>query len=269
MQASATLSQISRYPLKSCRAQNLSNARVTQLGIEGDRRLVLAELDGRFITARTEPLLLGLELDLRPNGWQVRHAEHPHTETCLVDACSSELGKVSIWNRQLSAPRLIASEAWFSQLLKRPVQLLHNGEAAADLADKRYPWGPIFSDGYPLLVTNSASLDALNSASGAAFEVARFRPNLVIESDTPWAEDSWDLIRIGEVLLRREKPCERCVLITRDPITGEKDPQQEPLRTLNQLGRNQDGAILFGQNYSVIKPGTLRQGDAVEFEALL
>lgn len=264
MRTQPKVSQIIRYPLKSCRGESLAQAEVGSLGIAGDRRLVLAETDGRFITARADPLLLGLALEVMPQGWRVTHPNHPNTAQHWITAESSQDSEVSIWGRRISAARLSEAESWFSQLLQRPVQLLYNCNSASDLAEKRYPWGPIFSDGYPLLVTNSASLDAVNSASGGIFEMSRFRPNLVIESDTPWAEDGWDLIRIGDLTLRREKPCERCVLITRDPATGEKDPQQEPLRTLNRLGRKQDSAILFGQNYSVISPGTIHQGDTVE-----
>jgi len=138
-----------------------------------------------------------------------------------------------------------------------------NDQQATELAEKRYEWGPILSDGYPILLTNTASLDALNHASGGLFEMARFRPNLVIECTTPWLEDSWNRFQIGEAIFERRKPCERCVLVTRDPTSGLKDTHQEPLRTLHKIHSGPNGEINFGQNISVIKPGRVNIGETV------
>lgn len=256
------LVQIERYPLKSCKAQSLESAYVGQLGIEGDRQLILAELDGRFITARTEPALLQVELESIDNGWIVRHPRLVSTRITRED--SGRYASVDVWGRRIRALRIEQAEAWFSELLGRQVYLLHNTEDASDQADKRYPWGPIFSDGYPLLVCNTASLDALNLAANGLFEMARFRANLVISTHRPWVEDDWQLLRIGDTLLRRQKPCERCVLVTRDPETGEKDPAQQPLRALAKIHRGEQGEVLFGQNFSVEKAGRLKLGDKVE-----
>lgn len=261
MQAEAILQQIVRYPLKSCRGHSIDQAEITALGIEGDRRLILAEPDGRFITARTEPQLLQISVIPHQGGWR---ASHPNAESLVFASQSSGFGEVEVWGRRIKAPRLRAAEAWFSAVIQRPVQLLFNDAQAKDQADKRYPWGPIFSDGYPLLVCNTASLDAVNAASGGNFEMARFRANLVIETNLPWCEDDWGRLQIGDVVLERQKSCERCVLTTRDPETTEKHPQQEPLRTLTRLGRQMDGAVLFGQNFSVLKPGRIETGTAIQ-----
>lgn len=253
------LSQIVRYPLKSCKGEFLQQTQLEALGIVNDRRLILCESDGRFITARTEPKLLHLVVSPESAGWR---ASHPELGSILISKESSFDAGVEVWGRKISAPRLTNSELWFSQLLGRKVKLLWNSEAI-DLGAKRYPWGAIFSDGYPLLVCNTASLDAVNQATGGIFDMRRFRPNLVIDTPQPWVEDEWELLEIGETLIRRCKPCERCVLITRDPDTGEKHPSQEPLRTLAQLHRGPEGEVLFGQNFSVERAGAIRVGDQV------
>ena len=254
------ISQLVRYPLKSSKGENLERAELDALGIKGDRRLILCEPDGRFVTARSEPELLQLEVQPELDGWR---ASHPSLGSTYINQESSLNGEVEVWGRRITAPRLAGSEHWFSQLLGRKVKVLWNREAA-DLADKRYPWGPIFSDGYPLLVCNTASLAAINQATGGMFEMSRFRPNLVIDTALPWAEDEWELLQIGEVLLRRRKPCERCMLITRDPQTGDKDPNQEPLRTLAKLHRGPNREVLFGQNFSVERAGQISVGDEVQ-----
>ncbi len=253
------LSKIHRYPLKSCAGQSLTEAMLETLGIEGDRRLILSDTNGRFITARTEPKLLQVSFTLQANGWC---ATHPELGSCSIEPSSAFSAEVEVWGRTIRAARLKAAEAWFTELLGRTVHLLLNQDAT-DLGEKRYPWGPIFSDGYPLLICNSASLDAVNQASGGQYEMSRFRANLVIDADLPWIEDGWELIEIGSARLRRCKPCERCVLITRDPLTGEKDPSQEPLRTLAQLHTGPNGEVLFGQNFSVERAGVVAVGDFV------
>ncbi len=254
------ISQIVRYPLKSCKGESLDQVDLGRLGIEGDRRLILCEPNGRFITARSEPKLLQLEVRPELNGWRVIH---PSLGSTFIPTESSLDDEVEVWGRKINAPRLDGSEPWFSQLLGRNVELLWNNEAS-DLAEKRYPWGPIFSDGYPLLICNTASLAAINQATGGMYEMDRFRPNLVIDTDLPWAEDEWEWLDIGEVSIRRCKPCERCVLITRDPHTGEKDRNQEPLRTLAKIHRGPNREVLFGQNFSVERPGRITVGDQVQ-----
>lgn len=257
---SIKLSQIIRYPLKSCMGESLLQAEIGDLGVAEDRRLILSEPNGQFITARTEPKLLQLKVTPNPSGWL---AEHPLLGSTQIRRDSSDAAEVGVWGRIIQAPRLLDAEPWFSQLLGRTVYLLWNSKAV-DRADKQYPWGPIFSDGYPLLVCTTASLEAVNYASGSLFEMSRFRPNLVIANDRPWAEDEWDRLQIGDVILRRSKACERCVLTTRDPITGDKDPQQEPLRTLAKIHRGADGEILFGQNFQVERPGLIKLSDSVK-----
>ena len=80
-----------------------------------------------------------------------------------------------------------------------------------------------FADGFPLLITTLASLDALNSliAQGTTpqegpLPMNRFRPNVVVAGTTAWAEDGWPRIAIGEVSFRVAKPCGRCVVTTTD-----------------------------------------------------
>jgi len=89
----------------------------------------------------------------------------------------------------------------------------------------------------------------------------RFRPNLVISGCEPFAEDSWDSIRIGTIAFRVVKPCDRCIVTTVEQTTGIRS--KEPLQTLGRY-RRWDGKILFGQNLIAEQVGTLNLGDSVE-----
>jgi MOSC domain-containing protein len=62
------VSELWRYPVKSLRGESLDEARLTSLGIAGDRLVHARRPDGRVFTARTHPGMLGLEGSLGPDG---------------------------------------------------------------------------------------------------------------------------------------------------------------------------------------------------------
>ena len=127
-----------------------------------------------------------------------------------------------------------------------------------------------FADGFPLLLANTASLDAVNDwlveAGDEAVPMTRFRPNLVVTGAGPWAEDTWigRRLRIGPMTFRAAKSCARCVVTTIDQETGEKG--REPLRMLGQH-RRYDNGLLFAINLipelSIADVGQVRVDDPV------
>ena len=107
-----------------------------------------------------------------------------------------------------------------------------------------------------------ASLAELNRHLAAPVGMDRFRANLVIDGDTPYAEDGWRHIRIGTVTFELFKPCSRCVMITIDPLTGAKSPLAEPLRTLAKTHRLPEGAC-FGVNMVALNSGSVTVSDTI------
>ena len=133
-----------------------------------------------------------------------------------------------------------ATNAWLGDVVGRPVMLVHMSDPSQRRPNPAFA-GPddrvSLADGYPLLVTTEASLAALNDlvaeAAGEAREplpMRRFRPNLVIDGETPWAEDGWRRLRVGEAVFRAVKGCDRCVMTTIDPDTIAQG--KEPIATL-------------------------------------
>jgi uncharacterized protein YcbX len=116
-------------------------------------------------------------------------------------------------------------------------------------------------DAAALLVTNAASLDALNACLDAPVPMARFRPNLVVEGAAAYDEDGWGRFRVGEAILVPVHACGRCEVTTIDQEFGAV-VGDEPLRTLARL-RMRDGEAVFGTRYAVQQPGTIRIGDRV------
>lgn len=153
-----------------------------------------------------------------------------------------------------------AVDAWLSDYLQTPVHLVYNDPDSYRLAGRAAERPVLFADGYPLLLTNEGSLQALRDAGPAHTRMRRFRPNLVVSGAEAWAEDHWHRIAIGDVELELVKPCERCVLITRDPISGERDAASEPLRTLARIHRDDRGRVCFGHNLMVTRPGLIERG---------
>lgn len=119
-----------------------------------------------------------------------------------------------------------------------------------------------FADGYPFMLLSQASLDDLNARLPVPLPMRRFRPNLMVAGATPFAEDTWKRVRIGNVVFRVAKPCERCIIPTVDPQAG-VFAGKEPLRTLATY-RKVGSKVLFGQNLIAEGMGVLRVGDSVQ-----
>src|SRR5690606_25349154 len=71
-----------------------------------------------------------------------------------------------------------------------------------------------FADGFPYLVANQASLDALNQRLQAKglppVPMNRFRPNIVIQGLPAYEEDYLAGMRVGDTTFAFVKRCARC-----------------------------------------------------------
>jgi uncharacterized protein YcbX len=260
------------HPVKAMRALARTEAEVQPWGLAADRRWTVVDAANKVVTQRRHPRMAlataeplpGGGVALSAPGHPILEVEVPHPSTTVA---------VEIFDKFVEAvPADPAAAAWLSAYLESDVRLVH-----MDAPEHRRPVDPdyalpgetvSFADGYPLLVTTTASLDALNSliaqgdhADEGPLPMNRFRPNLVIEGTAPWAEDGWKRLAVGEVTFRVARPCGRCVVTTTDQLTAERG--KEPLRTLAKH-RTSDGRVNFGQNLVPEHTGTVRVGDAVK-----
>lgn len=265
------VSSLARYPVKSCRGEQLREAVVEPWGLAGDRRWMITDPEGVFATARTLPRLVLIHPVLDEGGVTL-HA--PGAEPLRVPFPEREgLEDVVVWRSSLKARSAgEAAAAWLTELMGTELRLVHLDDPTRRPVDPEFgePGDRVsFADGYPLLLTADASLDALNdwiaegaNAAEGPVPMTRFRPNVVVSGTAAWAEDDWSVLRIGGARFRAVKPCGRCVLTTVDPDAGEKG--REPLATLARH-RRVGKAIVFGTNLVPDEPGAvLRVGDAVE-----
>ncbi|ATL25857.1 MOSC domain-containing protein [Streptomyces formicae] len=265
------LRSIHVHPLKAARGHAPREAVVEPWGLAGDRRWLLVDGEGRFVSQRPHPRMALTAVEQLPDGGVRVSAPGLEPLTIAVPE-PVETVTVEIWRDKVEAvPADAAADAWFSAHLGAEVRLVHLDDPA-----ERRPIDPAyakdgetvsFADGYPLLLTTLSSLDALNSliaqgdhADEGPLPMNRFRPNVVVDGTPPWAEDDWSRVAIGDVTFRVAKMCGRCVVTTTDQDTAERG--KEPLRTLARHRRFGD-QLVFGQNLVPESTGVLHVGDPV------
>ena len=257
------LKSIHIYPVKALRGISVQAATVEACGLQGDRRWMVVDAAGRYLTQRDLPgmarILAAPAAGDAMDGAIVlsMHGADPLHVPVPIAACPAP---VMVWRDRV--PARSAGEdaaAWLTAALGRPCRLVHLSDPAARPVDPRHG-GPgdrvSFADGFPLLVVNTASLDDLNARLAQPVPIARFRSNLVVSGTVPWAEDGWQRLHVGRIAFRAVKPCTRCVVITTDQDTGARAPDREPLHTLASFRGDADRRALFGQN---LVPDTLGQ----------
>ncbi|MHC3468024.1 MOSC domain-containing protein [Streptomyces sp. 7R007] len=268
----ALLRSIHVHPVKAFRALSPGEAVVEPWGLAGDRRWALIDDGGKVVTQRQSPRLALAAAELLPGGGVRLSAPGMDPLSVPVPRPGGTV-PVEIFRDKVEGVPAgdEAAHAWCSDYLGVRVRLVFMDDPA-----RRRPVDPefarpgetvTFADGFPLLLTSTASLDALNSLIGQGdnadegpLPMNRFRPNVVVEGADAWAEDGWTRLAIGEVVFRVAKPCGRCVVTTTDQETAERG--REPLRALGRH-RRIDGRLVFGQNLVPLGRGTLRVGDPV------
>ncbi len=261
------LSAIHIFPVKGLRGVAVDSARVEPWGLAGDRRWMLVDGKGRFISQREESRLA--LVSAIPDGDGIRLCAPGRPDLRLQPPATPSRITVSVWRDAVEAvPAGAEADAWLKEALGFPCGLVFMAEPGkARPVDAKYGAAGdrvSFADGYPLLVANAASLrDLALWASMPGLGMERFRPNLVVEGAEPWAEDGWREIRVGSAVFASVKPCARCVVTTIDPATAMRDPHDEPLRTMLRTRRDARGQPIFGQNLIPRSGDFVRVGDPV------
>ena len=257
------------YPVKGLKGIDLGAALCGDRGLEHDRRWMVVDREGVFMSQREVPRMATVWTDLDDRALTLSAPDRDEIAIPLRPNGGQGV-RVRVWRSECDAIAVSpAADAWLSEYLAMDCRLVYMPDSTRRLSNPEFA-GPGklvgFADGYAYLVTTSASLEDLNRRLGAGgarpVPMNRFRPNLVVDGAAPYAEDGWKRLRIGEAILRAVKPCGRCQVPTTDQATGEVTGP-EPLATLTTY-RNSDLGVLFGMNLVTEKTGTVRVGDAVE-----
>lgn len=223
---------------------------------------MLVDEQGKFVSARTSPRLLGVSIQWEAGGFRVA-AGAAGSFWLPKRPKASALRCVQIWRDEVQALVIAEGSAWFSQYLGRPVDLVYQPPQALRPI-KRGGTGPFdlvsFADAYPLLLCSDSSLRDLNRHSTEPIGMRRFRPNVVINGAKAYDEDCWESVQLGSGAFYVPKLCDRCVMTTVDETTGQRG--KEPLKALARL-RRWNGKVWFGANLVPTDGGHLRVGDVL------
>jgi len=254
------------YPVKALRGYSQLTAEVEIWGLQGDRRWMVVRPDGSFLTQRELPAMARITAEVQTNGIRLS-AEGGAACHVSFPAASAERRPAQVWHDHV--PTLDAGDeaaAWLSAALGLHCGLVYLDDTRARPVDPAYaqPGDYLaFSDGFPILLANTASLEVLNQELPISIGMTRFRANIVVSYAPAWEEDRWLRIRIGKVMFRVAKPCSRCIVTTVDQLTGMRPDKTEPLRTLGRM-RRALGGVMFGQNLIPDGRGRIAIGDPVE-----
>lgn len=261
------------YPVKSAAGIRVDRAEMGARGFELDRRWMIVDETGAFLSQRTYPALTLIEPQVTDEQLVLERpvdpADGPGGERTRL-ALPREPGDadaldVEIWGDEVEALGLgDEADRWLSSYLDTECALVFMPDSAnRSVDDEEAGRGDqvSFADGYPYLLTSYASLRAVNERLDEAIAMNRFRPNIVVEGAEPFAEDRWGTIRVGGAEFRVAEPCLRCSVTTVDQATGETG--NEPLQTLAEFRRTDEG-VAFGQNLLARRSDAVAVGDTID-----
>jgi len=256
-----TISRLFIYPIKSCAPVEVEQLVFDKYGPVGDRRFLLVDEQGGFITQRQQPKMAHIRPELKASALMVAFAGKDTLEVPLREH-AAVLQTVSVWSDTLPAEDCgDEAAAWFSDVFGIACRLVRLPADSQRQVDLRYAEPGLwvsFADGFPVLVTTESSLGALSERVGRELKMERFRPNVVLAGTAVFAEREWHSLLHKDGLLNICKPCQRCVIPTRSMETLEREG--DVLDALKELCRI-DGKIIFGQNALVSGVQVLNIGD--------
>lgn len=262
------LSQICIYPIKSLGGISLQSASVKKKGLQYDRRWMLIDHRGIALTQRGVPEMALFKLRMEREEITIDFKKSGQTVSSVkFQTGSPPTGSpttASVWDDEVQvcevAPRI---SAWFSGHLKMPCRLVIFPEKNPRPVDPRYSISNehvSLADAYPFLIIGQKSLDDLNAKLNEPVPMNRFRPNFVFTGGTPFMEDTWRNVCIGNLRFVAVKKSDRCILTTVDQESGVKGT--EPLKTLSTY-RKIDNKVYFGENMVGVDEGRVAVGDRI------
>ena len=267
----AAVARLFIHPIKSCAGIEVQQALLTPTGLQWDRHWMLVDAQGAGLTQRTLPrmALVQPQLEAHALALQAPGQAPLRVPLQLPTGAQSATTPVRVWEDTVPAWDMGAEAArWFSHFLGLPCRMVRFDPSYSRLSSLEWTAGERaqnqFADAFPLLLTSTAALDALNAqlaaAGHASVGMERFRPNVVL-GGVPANEEDWlDLLCLeggdgdAAIQLQLAKPCVRCPIPDIDPATAHSSfAVGDALRRYRQDAR-MGGAITFGMN-AIVRRG--------------
>ncbi|PKF50432.1 hybrid-cluster NAD(P)-dependent oxidoreductase [Enterovibrio nigricans] len=261
---SAKVSQLNVFPVKSICGLSLSNVWVEKIGFTFDRRFMVADSTGKFVTGRTKPEMTKIKASINADGISLTH---PTMSPLMLKYAHFSMERVdtNVFKDEFPAYSTTSTaNAWFSHLLGGNNQLLYVGHESSPRVSSSAETEVSFADGFPVLLISEASLDALNARSSDKHSMDQFRTNIVVTGCEAFEEDTWGKVRIGTVVFKVARPCSRCIFTTLDLENGRFRATGEPITTLSQFRTDENGNVNFGMNLIALNEGVISADDEIE-----
>ncbi|HEX5920130.1 MAG TPA: MOSC N-terminal beta barrel domain-containing protein [Nocardioides sp.] len=274
------LAQLNVHPLKSGAIRPVRSTTVLPRGLADDRSWMVVDGDGRLVSAREVHRLFHVVADTPstdPSVGSALRLRSPGHPDLLVDEPEAEPIDVRLFSLHLQArPAGPEVAAWLRSVLGRDDLRLvwcHDPERRSLQPGFSRPGDhAAFPDSFPVTIASLASMRQLHDwMVERALElgepppdplpIERFRTNLVVDGDEPFAEDRWTRVVVGDVPFRIGKPVGRCVMATLDPLT--LTTAKEPTRTLARHRRSDSGKVFFAVHLVPETTGRISVGDEV------
>ena len=259
------------YPLKGAAGFSPQSWPVDERGLRHDRRFMVVDADGVFISQRTNPRMTLIRGEIAGDGLRIS------TAGGMIDVpfplTNAPTLRATVWDDcfdvRIADPN---ASRMLSEVLHAPAQLVWMPDDCERLTSikRGEPRRHVsFADAAPLLLTTTAALEELNTrlqrSGSSAIPMDRFRPNVVVRGATAGADYHWRTLRIGNAAFRVSNACKRCKVITIDQSTGEF-AGNDPLTTLATY-RAEGPSVTFGQHLMAEASGSISVGDAVAIDA--
>jgi uncharacterized protein YcbX len=221
-----------RYPVKSMGAEALPEVDVGWHGLAGDRRWAFIR---NGVTQSGFPwFTLRQRNDLNHYRPSFADPARPDKSPTVVRTPSGAIFDVA-------DPALVA------ELCPNEVRVIRQDRGVFDT--------------FPLSVITTQTIGRLGEMVGVPLDAQRFRPNILVEAEEPFVEDSWvgRVLRIGNMRMRVDKRDGRCVVITIDPVTTERNAA-----ILRAVARDRQGCL--GVYGTTVEPGRIAVNDTVFIE---
>lgn len=241
------IEQLTIYPVKSLRGIHVEQWPITPQGLQYDRHWMLVMPNGRFVSQRQLPRMALIDTAIERESLILSADGHSSIALPLLSPVEQSAFRATIWRDECDVIEATTeASSWLNSVLKAPQPLrlvtMANDHLRVQSQPERFGEQTYtqFADAAPFLLANQASLQALNhrlSEKGLTeVDMRRFRPNVVVSGLEAFEEHNTNtLTHANGLALRLCDHCERCIMTTIDPDTGNKDAEMEPYKTLIKL----------------------------------
>ena len=253
------VSELWIYPIKSCAGIQLKQSHLERTGLVNDRRYMLVEGNGKFITQRKYAQLARVKLSIEGHKLGLSIDGFGQSQL-LLNSQKDALVRAKIWDDQVDCFEVDRDvSAFFSNFLGETVRLVQLAKPNGRTRQKNgLSYQSSFADATPVLVTSSSSLEAINKQYDLKIPMNRFRPNIVVTGWEEWQERGRDRINIANLDFNIAYDCTRCPVTTIDQNSGKKTGKY-PLASLLEMFPGEPA--LFGLRSASNDEGLISVGD--------